>query len=320
MASTKASFSGLGCRQPEHVWNLMAYRDSWVRKVHTGEFHHSFAQKRSFAGTCHYHFFLMGHQTKRPLSYLLRSVALQAALSHKAFCSRLLELHENTGINFSQQKAIIIWEKIFEGILFRLPSQDPLFWVFDGLDEAESLTELIRFLSKLKAATRINVLLVSRATKDLLKDINHYLPTTVHETISADDTVDDIRDYVRSSIQRILPSNHTQDEVVQEILSKASGSFLWVKLALERIRDNWYTKDDIQAALTEIPEGMEPLYKRMIEIIAGQDSKPREMATRILTWVACSFRPLEIAELEVALNPEFRDFVSLKHTVEEICG
>jgi len=153
----------------------------------------AFLKKRSFAGTCHYHFFLMGHQTKRTLSYLLRSVALQAALSHKAFCSRLLELHENTGINFGQQKAIIIWERIFEGILFRLPSQDPLFWVFEGLDEAESPTELIRFLSKLKAATRINVLLVSRATKDLLKDINHYLPTTVHETISADDTVDDIR-------------------------------------------------------------------------------------------------------------------------------
>lgn len=149
-------------------------------------------KKRSFAGSCHYHFFLAGHQTKRTLSYLLRSIALQAALSHKSFCSRFLELYENTEIVFSQQKATIIWEKIFEGILFRQPSQDPFFWVFDGLDEAESPTELIRFLSKIRAARRINVLLISRATKNLSTDIKIYLPTTVHEGISADDIVDDI--------------------------------------------------------------------------------------------------------------------------------
>ncbi|KAH0541241.1 hypothetical protein FGG08_004246 [Glutinoglossum americanum] len=276
--------------------------------------------KNFLSGTCCYHFFLAGNQSKRTVSYLLRRVALQAALSHDVFRLRLLELHENTGIIFSQQKATIIWEKIFEGILFRLPSQSPLYWVFDGLDEAESPTELIRFLSKIGSATRVKVLLVSRATKDLLQDINLQLPATVHETISADDTSEDIRDYVRSLIRKILPSDHAQEDVIQSILAKASGSFLWVKLALDRIRDNWHTQDDIRTALTEIPEGMEPLYERMIEIIASQPPKPREMATRILTWVACSFRFLDIAELQVALTPEFTKFVNLKYTVEEICG
>lgn len=277
-------------------------------------------KRRSFVGTCHYHFFLAGHQTKRTLSYLLRSIALQAALSHNDFCLRLLDLHENTGIDFSQQKATVIWEKIFEGILFRLPSQEPMFWVFDGLDEAESPTELTRLLSKIKSATRINVLLVSRATKDLLKGINDYLPTAVHEPISDSDIVEDIQDYVRSSIQRILPNDHSQEDIIEEILAKASGSFLWVKLALNNIRDNGHTKDDIRAALTEIPEGMEPLYERMIEIIASQPLKPRRMATRILTLAVCSFRPLKISELEVALKPEFKDFVNLRNTVEEVCG
>ncbi|MCJ1353732.1 MAG: hypothetical protein MMC33_003719 [Icmadophila ericetorum] len=277
-------------------------------------------KKRAFAGRCHYHFFLQGHQSKRTLSYLLRSIAFQAALSQDNFCLRLLDLHENTGMLFGQQKATVIWEKIFEGVLFRLPSQDPFFWVFDGLDEAESPTELIKLLSKVRSATRINIFLVSRATKDLLKDMNSYLPTTVHEVISADDVIDDIRGYVRTSIQKILPSDHAQEAVIQDILAKASGSFLWVKLALDRIRDNWYTQDDIRAALTEIPEGMEPLYERMIDVIASQPPKPRAMATRILTWVACSFRPLEIAELKVALEPEFKDFVNLGHTAEEICG
>ena len=277
-------------------------------------------KKRSFSGSCQFHFFLAGHQTKRTLSYLLRNIALQVALFHEVFCTRLIELHENTGIVFGQQKATIIWEKIFEGILFRIPSQNPFFWVFDGLDEAETPTELVKLLSKIKAAVRINILLLSRVTRDLVIGIRDFLPMTVQEGISAEDNKDDIREYVIASIQRILPGDQAQEEVIQDILSKASGSFLWVRLALERIRDNWYTKDDIRAALTEIPGGMEPLYKRMIELIADQPSKPRKMAVRILTWVACAFRPLEIAELEVALRPEFGSFYSLEQTIEEICG
>ncbi len=277
-------------------------------------------KKRSFSGSCYFHFFLAEHETKRTLSYLLRSIALQAALDHEAFSTRLIELHENTGITFGQQKAPIIWEKIFEGILFRLPSQDPLFWVFDGLDEAEAPTELIKLLSKIKTAGRINILLVSRANKDLITGIRNYLPTTVHEGISVEDNQDDIREYVCSSIERILTGDQAQDEIVQNILSKASGSFLWVRLALERISDNWYTRDDIRGALTEIPRGMGPLYERMIELIADQEPKPGKMAVRILTWVACAFRPLEIAELEIALRPDFQDFYNLEHTIEEICG
>ena len=254
-------------------------------------------KKRSFSGSCQFHFFLAGHRTKRTLSYLLRNIALQAALVHEDFCTRLLELHENTGIVFEQLKATIIWEKIFEGILFRIPSQDPFFWVFDGLDEAEAPLDLIKFLSKIKAAVRINVLLLSRATKELVSGVRDFLPTTAHEGISADDNKDDIREYVISSIHRILPGEQAQEEIVEDILSKASGSFLWVRLALERIKDNWYTKDDIKAALTEIPAGMESLYERMIGLIADQAPKPYKMAIRILTWVACAFRPLEIAEL-----------------------
>ena len=78
-------------------------------------------------------------------------------------------------------------------------------------------------------------------------------------------------------------------------------------MALERVKDNWYTKDDIRTAFTEIPGGMEPLYERMIKLIADQPSKPHRMATKILTWVACALRPLEIAatiKKELAEHPE----------------
>lgn len=271
-------------------------------------------------GSCHFHFFLATHHGKRTLSYLLRSLALQIALSRQDFCARLLSLQENTGINIGNQKATIIWEKIFEGIFFDLPSSKPIFWVFDGLDEAEGPSELIRLLSKPKPAARINVLLVSRSTKELARDFNDYfLPEVVHDVISVDDTEADISGYVGASIHKTIPGEYAED-VIKDILGKASGSFLWVRLVLGEIRDNCYTREDIKTALSEIPEGMGSLYERMAESIARQPPNSRKIASRVLNWAACAFRPLEIAELEVALKPDFNGFVNLEQAIVDVCG
>ncbi|KAI9888850.1 MAG: hypothetical protein M1814_006200 [Vezdaea aestivalis] len=195
-----------------------------------------------------------------------------------------------------------------------------IFWIVDGLDEAESPCDLLKLLSKIRSFAKVNFLIISRPTKNLSRDISDLLPTMVHERITALDTVEDIRAHVRLSVQKILPTDKIQEEIVQDILSKASGSFLWVKLVLDNIRDNWYTKDNIRTALNELPVGMEPLYEKMINIISQQPEKTRVMATRILTWIACAFLPLTIADLEEALKPEFKDFVNLRNAAEEICG
>ncbi|PMD60278.1 uncharacterized protein K444DRAFT_722408 [Hyaloscypha bicolor E] len=279
------------------------------------------AQNSSHSGTCQYHFFLYGDKLKRSLSYLLCSIALQVALAHEPFAARLVEFQEATGMNIKEQKASIIWEKIFEGIMFRMTFPGPFNWVFDGLDEAESPSELIKYLSKAKSSTRINILLTSRPRRDLANHISQYFPATQPELLKAEDTLSDIRDFVRASILRILPgTDEARAEVAEEVISRSSGSFLWVQLALSRIEKNWVLKDDIKAAINEIPEGMEPLYRGLIESIAKQNQRSVDIARHILFWAACCFRPLDISELEVALKPEFDGFTNLEIAIEEICG
>src|SRR5271170_2155662 len=195
-----------------------------------------------------------------------------------------------------------------------------MFWVVDGLDEAESHNELLKYISKIKSVTRINILFLSRLYKEISQSMDQYLPMHVHEHILSDDTFEDIGEYVRTSIRQIFSDNHSCEVVVEKILHKAAGSFLWVKLALDRMKRDWHTQDGIEVALDEIPEGMEPMYRGMIENIARKPSKHRSMATRMLTWIACSFRPLEVLELEAALAPEFTNFVNLGPTIEEVCG
>lgn len=280
----------------------------------------SILKKGPFVDHCRFHFFIAGHQMKRTISYLLRSIALQTALSDSAFCKRLLDLYHKTGMTFGQQKYNIIWEKVFDGILFRLPSRGPIFWIIDGVDEAETPTELIRLFSKVRSASRINLLLVSRPTKTIEQEIDQYLPTVVREEISPADTQDDIRGYVRGIVQKILPSAQAQEDIIQEIFRKSLGSFLWVKLVLDKLKHNWHTESDIKAALTEMPPGMQPLYRRMIDIIANQPPKPQELAIQILTWNVCSFHPSDLEELQVGLASDFAHFVNIKSTIEEICG
>ena len=93
-----------------------------------------------------------------------------------------------------------------------------------------------------------------------------------------------------------------------------------MRLTLENLRENWHTQEDIQMALTKMPSGMENFYVQMLGKIKAQSSRIQLIAERILTWIALSWRPLGIAELETALKPEFSDFVNLADTITQICG
>jgi hypothetical protein len=95
--------------------------------------------RRGFApGTCQYHFFQAAHHGTRTTSYFLRSLAFQIAQRHEEFRLALTSTYQNFGMPFESQKYRVIWDKLFEGILFRLKFDEPFFWVLDGLDEAES--------------------------------------------------------------------------------------------------------------------------------------------------------------------------------------
>ena len=276
-----------------------------------------------FAGKkCFYHFFSSGDQLKRTGAYCLRSIAYQAALTNQDFREQLFNYVEKSGVQFNSpaQSLSIIWEKIFEGIMFKIKMENPMFMILDGIDESDSQTFLTLQLIKLQSLTPVKLFLTSRPMKIPSASLN------VHSSlrtcfIHEEDTLEDIRAYIKIFVRDNLPDDpQFQENIINQVLAKASGSFLWVKLALESLQDNWHTREDIQNALTEVPKGMEPLYQRMLDTIKAQSPRQQEMAKRILTWAICCWRPLSIAELEVALQPEFQGFISLEHTIIQICG
>ena len=271
---------------------------------------------------CFYHFFSSSHQLKRSTAYCLRSIAYQLAQINQDFRDQFSNLVEESGEQFDLQTQTfsLIWEKIFEGIIFKLKLPRPIFLVLDGIYESDSQAPLISQLLKIQSLTPIRLFLTSRPTKipsALLNSPSSLRTYFIHE----EDTQDDIRAYIQNVVCNALPDDPPfQEDIINQVLAKASGSFLWVKLALEKLQDNWHTRDDIRKVLNEVPKGMEPLYERMLDDVKAQSPRLQKMAKRILTWAICCWRPLTIAELQIALQPEFDGFVRLEHTIVQICG
>lgn len=267
-----------------------------------------------------FHFFSETHQTKRTIACGLRSIATQLASRDSSFRKALLSLHSETSLFFNDQNQNFhrIWEKVFEGIIFQLDFPRPLIWVLDGMDESDDPDTLLAHFSQMRSRTPIKIFLSSRPLNaiSLFENIqirSHFL--------REDDTAQDMRKYTSSVVRRALPNNdELLRDIVSQIMKHSSGSFLWVNLALEALRESWHTRDDIRAVLTEIPGGMVPMYNRMASQIESQMPRNREMARRILTLATCSWRPLRLEELQAALEPEFNNFTNLEDTITQICA
>ena len=252
---------------------------------------------------CSYHFFNSAHQTKRKAAYCLRSIVWQLACSHEDFRQRLYDLHDESSAVFTSQNDNFqdIWDNIFEGIVFRMRFKHPLFWVLDAVDEADCHSLLINRLMKIHTVTPIKVFLTSRPTRMPSNAPAVTSPLTAC-FLSENDTIQDIRVYIQTAVEHALPNDEEiQGHIIDQMLTKAGGSFLWVKLALETLQRNWHTQDDIRKSLTELPRGMEDMYASMLSMVQEQSPRLQFMAKRILIWATCSWRPLSIAEIRIGV-------------------
>ncbi|CZR56191.1 uncharacterized protein PAC_06079 [Phialocephala subalpina] len=112
-------------------------------------------------------------------------------------------------------------------------------------------------------------------------------------------TVGDIKKYVTDKFDKDvhlkeLAANDrvTSDQIMEEILEKAEGVFLWVTLVVNSLIEGLEGGDDmkdLQRRLSELPAGLEPLYQRIVENI-----KPRyhEQAAQLFRIVHIAVSPL----------------------------
>lgn len=272
---------------------------------------------------CQYFFFRASDQSKCSPLALMWSIADQVARAVPAFKRDLMELSAEGPI---LQKADykLVWQKVFESILFKLDLSRPLYWVIDALDESESSEAFLELLRSLTGSlTYLRILIVSRKTERLILAFNQlsgYVTVRSIEKYGHDHNSSDIRIFAEKEINHMRGNNELKQRVVQEIMNRAEGNFLWVRLVLEEIV-NCHTEEAIQETLDEIPGGLSRLYQRMeLAILENARKANKVLAKALLQWIICAHRPLTLNELAQALRPEFTDFIDLRRTVQDVCG
>ena len=271
--------------------------------------------------SCQHYFFVSDHQVKRSISYCLRMIAFQLAIRYQAVREALFRLKDETNVSFERQSSKDVWEKVFQEIIFRIPFQHDLFWILDALDESDTPSTLCDMLVRRRSPTPIKIFITSRENRELSNIVYNAKDKVILEALTPADTYHDIEQCVTTKIRASLPQDReSRDEVIKQILTKANGSFLWVRLTLDTIQDSWHTREDIRRALRDMPEGMEPLYAGMLGNINQQSPSKRAIAREILIWTVCSYRPLSLYELQAALAPSFGEFLSLEDTISQVCG
>lgn len=269
---------------------------------------------------CNYYFFKHDDSTKRSASSLLKSLAFQIAQATPAFEEALNAMGEN-GLQFEKMDARSIWHKLFLSVLFKMQGIGPLYWVVDALDESDSVSTVIEILSTISASEfPIHLIAFSRQTLLISKGVDRISNVTPLSTINAEQNLDDIRLYAINEMRYMHGNEDFRREIIDKIVERAEGNFLWVNLVLKEIMQ-CHSYEEIKNAFDEIPSGMDSLYRRMETSIRNLTrASDKDLARTILIWATYSRRPLSTDELLRALQPQFPAVLDLEFTISKVCG
>ncbi|PGH31899.1 hypothetical protein GX50_05334 [[Emmonsia] crescens] len=266
-----------------------------------------------------YFFFKFGDESKSKLSTCLRSIAFQMASRNEGVKDMLLAMHAD-GVEFDKGDERTIWRKIFLSGIFQ-ENFSAQYWVIDALDECADFVSFFGpMLAKLDSSLPLRILITSRATTGLQKQFSS-LGTEYFfsEQISAADTLHDVRMYVEEKSMLLEVDPNYRISLVERILEKSNDSFLWTAIVLKELL-NVHGQKDINQVLEEVPQEMEPLYFRILEMMS-RANHGKKLGKAILAWSICAVRPLTVPELESALNLDLGDtFLHFRRSITDICG
>ncbi|CAG7565949.1 unnamed protein product [Fusarium equiseti] len=193
-------------------------------------------------------------------------------------------------------------EGIFDRIIADHCLQDT-YMVVDALDEC---VDGLRYLLKLilNTRSRIKWIVSSRNRFDIdtflgQTPANLHLSLELHEDCISQAVISYIDSRVDTLAARMRLKPELNQVVRQYLSEHARGTFLWVALVCKELERSkpW----EIKKILSEIPEGLNELFTRMMDQILKSSS--RDLYIRLLATTSIVFRPITFSEL-VAIERE----------------
>lgn len=267
---------------------------------------------------CSYFFFKDGDKTRSTIAALLRSLAYQMALVNIKIREELLAMIR-AGETFDKENDRTIWRTVFVTRIFRIEVQQPHFWVIDAIDECSNHSGLFSLISKVDKKFPLRVLISSRPSVPIERFFNQEKILFSSLETSSKESKADIRMLLDVRTEYLMRDDDFRKDLVEKILDKSDGCFLWVALVLKEL-ETTHGEHQIQELLRGVPTGMDELYTKVLDKLSS-DAKNKSIAKAILRWVVCAIRPLTITELSEALRLDIEEtFPTLESFVGSLCG
>ncbi|KAL6787491.1 hypothetical protein J3E68DRAFT_440486 [Trichoderma sp. SZMC 28012] len=177
------------------------------------------------------------------------------------------------------------------------------FLIIDALDECDSefvRGEAITFLASLlvKVKSKLHILITSRLEGDIETKISQVSIPTSSVALHATDVDRDIRKHLRALMREEDSfkawSHALKNRVIEHLVENADGVFRWADLQIQGLRGK--TREiDVNRALKRLPHDLGETYSRILQRIDLNNYKLEAMV--VLRWLACSTRPLNLAEI-----------------------
>lgn len=263
---------------------------------------------------CSYYIFKHGKAGTRTIASMLTSMAFQMALQDPQINRRILQLDAD-GVGWEPHDERAIWRKLFLSGIFKTDSVSEHYWVVDGLDECLNFGNLFKLASQLPEGLRMFV--TSRSLPEIERGIlSMGSRIYVHELTSID-TLEDLRLYVNTILDEMAYKDAAK--LVERILAKANGSFLWTRLVVQDL-EMAFTEEEVDGILNDIPDDLFAVYERILRSIES-DRRRARLAKSILTWVSLAARPLTVKELQHGVKLDIHDTTQpIERTIIATCG
>jgi tetratricopeptide (TPR) repeat protein len=244
-----------------------------------------------------FHHCVFGHEEKTNPKRILVSLAAQLAERLPSYAQRLSALSESELRDILKADARTVFDNLFlRPTSGGFPAPDGVrLVVIDALDEAsrDTVNELAEILGEAWIALPgwLRLVVTCRPEMDVSAYLNNLRPFIIDA--GSRENLGDIRSFLR----RELSPDEASDEVVNRLVEKSEGMFLYATLVLEEVRARRLSLDRI----ADFPEGLTGYYKnwfaRKFPVVLYQN----QMHT-LVSVVIAQRAPLPISVLADALG------------------
>jgi hypothetical protein len=239
---------------------------------------------------------------------ILRGVIYLLIIQRPFLISYVREKYDHIGRKlFEDPGAFFSLSEIFRRMLHD-PRLKAVYLIIDALDECNvGLLDLLQLITQTVSERPTGIKwLISSRYRDEIEQILGY--NDLHTRLSLESNADHISHAVNVYIDHKVPQlialkndKGLQEQVRGHMRQKSDGTFLWVALAFEELRQA--LRGNLFRVLDAIPKGLKPLYGQMLEHVQKLEDEYRHLCFLALSTATLAYRPLHMLEMLTFAKP-----------------